>query len=128
MKQTTNDWFLAAEDDLLSAIKLANEDRLSNVAAFHCQQCLEKAMKGVIEEKNLPMLKSHDLIRLSTMAEVKLDEQEIKILAIINEVYIDSRYPGDFGLMPNGKPTQKEITQFIQFTENLYTRFIQSIT
>jgi hypothetical protein len=24
---------------------------------------------------------------------------------MINEVYIDSRYPGDLGLLPHGKPT-----------------------
>jgi len=28
MKQTTNDWLTAAEDDLLAAKKLAGEDRL----------------------------------------------------------------------------------------------------
>jgi HEPN domain-containing protein len=34
----TKDWLTAAEDDLLAAKKLAGEDRLTNVVAFHCQQ------------------------------------------------------------------------------------------
>ena len=31
MKQTTKEWFIAAEDDLLAAKKLGDEDRLTNV-------------------------------------------------------------------------------------------------
>jgi len=41
MKKITKDWFLAAEDDLLSAKKLMSEVRLTNIVAFHCQQCIE---------------------------------------------------------------------------------------
>lgn len=48
MKPTTKDWLTAAEDDLLAAKKLAGETRLSNVSAFHCQQCLEKCFKAII--------------------------------------------------------------------------------
>jgi len=59
MKQTTNDWFIAAEDDLFAAKKLATEDRLTNVVSFHCQQCLEKCFKAIIEEKGLTPLNVH---------------------------------------------------------------------
>jgi len=51
MKQTTRDWLIAAEDDLLAGRKLAGEDRLTNVVVFHCQKCLEKCFKAVIEEQ-----------------------------------------------------------------------------
>ena len=68
MKQTTKDWLLAAEDDLLSAKKLVSEERLTNIVAFHCQQCLEKCFKSIIEEKNLALIKSHDLLRLCDSA------------------------------------------------------------
>ena len=36
MKLTTNEWLLAAEDDLIAAKKLVDEARLTNVVAFHC--------------------------------------------------------------------------------------------
>ena len=122
MKQTTKDWLTAAEDDLLAAKKLASEDRLTNVVAFHCQQCLEKCFKAVIEEQGKPSIKSHDLLRLQLNANIKLAETETILLAIINEVYIDARYPGDLGLLPHGKPTIAEIEAFILFCDTIFTR------
>lgn len=124
MKETTKDWFTAAEDDLLSAKKLISEERLTNIVAFHCQQCIEKSLKGIIEEKNQPSVKSHDLLRLRDIAGIEFSEQETFYLETINEVYIDARYPTDLGLMPNGKPTTEEAENFISFTENLFNKLI----
>ena len=125
MKQTTKEWLLAAEDDLFSAKKLVTEERLTNIVAFHCQQCIEKLVKSVIEEKNLPSLKSHDLLRLFARAEISLDEKDMLVLAVINEVYIDARYPGDMGLLPQGKPTIEEAQSFIDFAEKTSTQIKQ---
>jgi HEPN domain-containing protein len=122
MKQTTKDWLFAAEDDLYSAKKLHTEERLTNIVAFHCQQCLEKSFKAIIEEQNDPPLKSHDLLRLCDKINIQLTEQEMNLLAIINEVYIDARYPGDMGLLPQGKPTIDEAINFIKFSENIFRR------
>ncbi|MBW8334228.1 MAG: HEPN domain-containing protein [Prolixibacteraceae bacterium] len=127
MKQTTKDWFIAAEDDLLAAKKLGDEDRLTNVVAFHCQQCLEKCFKAIIEEQGMPSIKSHDLLRLQLNARIQLSEPEIILLTIINEVYIDARYPGDLGLLPHGKPTKAEVKTFIEFCESLFKKVLLQI-
>ena len=120
MKQTTNDWFTAAEDDLLAAKTLVCDSRLTHLAAFHCQQCLEKSFKAVIEENEKPAIKSHDLFRLQFAASIQLSDNALNLLGIINEVYIDGRYPGDLGLLPQGKPTISEIETFIQFCDEIY--------
>jgi len=122
MKQTTKDWFIAAEDDLLAAKKLTEEDRLTNVVSFHCQQCLEKCFKAVIEEQDKATIKSHDLLRLQLTAGIKLSDQETILISTINEVYIDARYPGDMGLMPHGKPTIAEVKNFIHLCETLLSK------
>ena len=122
MRQTTKDWLSLAEDDLLAAKALAHEDRLSNVVAFHCQQCLEKCFKAIIEEQDKPSMKSHDLLRLQLIANIQLTDSEIILLSMINEVYIDSRYPGDLGLLPKGKPTISEIESFIQLCDNILNK------
>jgi HEPN domain-containing protein len=122
MKQTTKEWLTAAEDDLLAAKKLLGEDRLTNVVAFHCQQCLEKCFKAVIEEQGKPSIKSHDLIRLQLNADIQTSESETNLIEIINEVYIDARYPGDLGLLPHGKPTTVEVESFIAFCELFFER------
>ena len=127
MKQTTKEWLSAAEDDLYSARKLVDAERLTNIVAFHCQQCLEKGLKALIEEKSGISIKSHDLLRLKDMTKLSLSDNEVIILATINEVYIDSRYPGDLGLMPHGKPTISEAEGFIKFSEITLGRIKQII-
>ena len=122
MKQTTKDWLSLAEDDLLAAKALSHEYRLTNLVAFHCQQCIEKCFKALIEEQDKLSMKSHDLLRLQLIANIPLSDSEKILLSMINEVYIDSRYPGDLGLLPQGKPTISEIEAFIQFCENFYNR------
>jgi HEPN domain-containing protein len=122
MKQTTKNWITLAEDDLLAAKTLAEEDRLTNLVSFHCQQCLEKCFKAIIEEQDKPSIKSHDLLRLQFNADIKLSDSETILLSTINEVYIDSRYPGELGLLPNGKPTISEADSFIQFCDNILYR------
>jgi HEPN domain-containing protein len=119
MKQATKDWLIIAEDDLLAVKMLAHEDRLSNLVSFHCQQCIEKCFKALIEERDKPSIKSLDLLRLKLVADFQLTDAETALLSILNEVYIDARYPGDLGLLPNGKPTISEIDTFIQYCETL---------
>jgi HEPN domain-containing protein len=122
MKQTTKDWLTVAEDDLLAAKTLASEDRLTNLVSFHCQQCLEKCFKAMIDEQDKPSIKSHDLLRLQLIANIQLSASETTLLSIINETYIDARYPGDLGLLPHGKPTISDIEPFIQLCDTLFNR------
>jgi len=49
------------------------------------------------------------------------------LLGIINEVYIDARYPGDLGLLPHGKPTVSEIEDFMNFRETILNRIKHQI-
>lgn len=127
MKQTTKDWLKAAEDDLLAAKTLIHDARLTNIAAFHCQQFIEKSFKAVIEELEKPSFKSHDLFRLQLAANIQLSDDELNILGIINEVYIEARYPGDLGLLPHGKPLVSEIESFIQFCDRIYAMLKQQL-
>ncbi len=122
MKQTTKDWLTLAGDDLLAAKKLAGDVRLTNQVSFHCQQCLEKCFKAVIEEQDMPLVRSHDLLRLQFLANIQLSGSETTLLSMINETYIDARYPGDLGLLPHGKPTISEIEPFIQLCETVFNR------
>ncbi len=127
MKQITKDWLALAWEDLHAAKTLAKEEGITNIAAFHCQQCLEKSLKALIEVQNQPSVKSHDLTRLLMFAKIQLSEEELHLLSILNEIYIDSRYPGDLGILPSGKPTHPELESFIQFTEYLFKKIKKEI-
>ena len=38
----------------------------------------------------------------------------------INELYIDSRYPTDLGILPEGKPSTQNARDFFCFAQKLY--------
>jgi len=42
------------------------------------------------------------------------------LLSAFDDLYIDSRYPGNFGLMPYGKPTLKDAQEFYEFASDIY--------
>src|SRR5438105_13297296 len=61
MKKTTREWVKKAEQDYV----LAKQGSRSKVpvhdgVCFHCQQCAEKYLKGLMEELGLAVPKTHD--------------------------------------------------------------------
>jgi HEPN domain-containing protein len=128
MKKITKEWFKAANDDLEVIKKIIELEHLTHIVAFHAQQCVEKCFKGVIEEHGLELLKTHDLERLLEIVEgcIHLDV-DLDILQTLDKLYIDSRYPGDLGLLPEGKPTLADAQQFYEFARDIYNRVKQSL-
>jgi HEPN domain-containing protein len=47
-----------------------------------------------------------------------IDEEK---LTIINEAYIESRYPGELGLLPDGIPTDEQAKVFIEYAKEIKT-------
>ncbi len=91
------DWINAGYDDLRAAQILSTDDTLNNAAAFHCQQCVEKALKGFILFKTHRTVDGHNLTWLCRRA-VELDkdfEQWLDESARLNRYYIETRYPTD---------------------------------
>jgi HEPN domain-containing protein len=43
------------------------------------------------------------------------------MLDTLNLLYIESRYPNDIGLLPNGKPTIDEAVTFLNFSKEIYS-------
>ena len=109
MKQSTREWLNAAGDDLITIENLLDNPILTNVIAFHAQQAIEKSLKAIIEENGVVFIKTHNLqsLFLKIEAIIPFDINE-RIISELDRLYLDSRYPGDFGLMPYGKPTLEE--------------------
>jgi len=49
-----------------------------------------------------------------------LNEENLEILLTINELYIDSRYPVDLGLLPDGKPSLDDAKRFYEFAVDIF--------
>ena len=62
------DWLFHANLDFLAAKNLIKDTRCYNSAAFHCQQCIEKALKGYLLFKKHKLYDGHNLTWLCKQA------------------------------------------------------------
>jgi HEPN domain-containing protein len=123
MKKQVEDWILLAEKDFSAAEVIIKDDNLlTNIVVFHCQQTIEKYFKAYLIENDVQLIKTHDLIKLNGLIrEIKdLGIDEKKLIGI-NEVYIESRYPGELGLLPDGMPTAEQTKEFIEYAREIKT-------
>ena len=131
MKKSTKGWINFASNDLKAAkLILDNNDEILNLALFHCQQCLEKIIKAVLENYNLRIPKVHSLEKLYAelpdefKKSVEIDEEFINL---IDDIYISSRYPIDLGLLPTGNASKKDALVLYQKTEVLMNTILEKI-
>lgn len=62
MKKITGDWLEAARDDLLIIREIISNPQLTNMVAFHSQQCIEKCLKTILEEFENKVPRIHNLV------------------------------------------------------------------
>ena len=55
------DWLFHANLDFLAAKNLIKDTRCYSLASFHCQQCIEKALKGYLLFKKHKLYDGHNL-------------------------------------------------------------------
>jgi HEPN domain-containing protein len=113
MKKITKDWLNSAECDLVLIGEIISHENLTHLSAFHAQQSIEKSYKAIIEEFELGFIKTHSLEMLNSRVGDKISmDVNINLLILLDQLYIDARYPGEMGLLPNGKPTVSEAQEF----------------
>ena len=115
-------WFEFAKRDLIAAQELLENEFLSNIVIFHCQQCIEKSLKALLEHLNIIHPKVHGINKLITLIpeniRVKLSINQDQV-NLIDDVYIDTRYPANFGLLPSGFPSKKQAKKLFEIAEKL---------
>lgn len=91
-------WLVKAGDDLRAAeIDLAASPPLSGDALFHCQQAVEKVLKGFLTLHDRPFRKTHDLDELAAECEI-VDGTLTEVLDQARDLTPFAwrfRYPGD---------------------------------
>lgn len=94
------DWIIHANLDYLSAKCLSDDERLYTAAAFHCQQCIEKALKSYLLFVKGRLFDGHNLTWLCKQAALCDNEfrKWIPKSAALNRYYIETRYPADIPL------------------------------
>ena len=121
MKRASDQWLESAELDLGSIGQIIPREDLTPIAAFHSQQCVEKCFKAVLEEYSEKVPKEHSTLKLyGLVRELIPIKADMEILTDLDGLYIESRYPGELGLLPNGKPTLADAQEFYNFAQNVY--------
>ena len=118
-KKMALQWLESAFYDILVIEEILYNEQLTHIAAFHAQQAVEKSCKAILEYNGKPVPKKHDLLQLKHfIPELVINDEDI--LDSLNRLYIEGRYPGDFGLLPDGKPTLSDAKEFYSFAKNIY--------
>ena len=95
MKRITETWLIRAGEDLETMRILQGRPDLTGVVAFHAQQCVEKCLKAVAEERIGNVSRVHDLRRLwEAVADQFQERLDLELLREMTDIYTDSRYPG----------------------------------
>jgi HEPN domain-containing protein len=117
-------WLTKARRDLLSAKRLARgSEPYLDTAIYHCQQCIEKAIKGWLVFHDQSFEKTHDLRFLATLAsntEPKFTEW-FGVAEQVTPYATAYRYPGE-----TLEPTQDEFQQAFKASGQFYD-FVCSI-
>ena len=123
MKAITQSWLNYAEIDLQTCKKLLDDEFLTNSVAFHSQQTVEKCFKSIFEENNLKIPRIHNLLRLynkiTQFIDFIVDEDKLEIT---DQVYTEIRYPGDSGMLPEGKPSIEEAKELYNFAYYIFQK------
>jgi HEPN domain-containing protein len=120
MKAATREWLKAACDDLAVIDRIIPDENLSHIVAFHAQQAVEKLLKAIIEEREIEIPKIHKLKTLFSIADINLSQEDNEIVQLLDSLYIEARYPGELGLLPNGKPSIEDAQRFSDFAKERY--------
>lgn len=123
MRFLTQEWLKAANDDVIVLNEIVDNPAVTNLTAFHCQQCIEKCFKAVLEEHALRVSKIHSLVTLhEEVNKVYSFDFDEDVLDKLDKLYIDARYPSELGLLPHGKPTIEDAKDFYRFALDIHVK------
>jgi HEPN domain-containing protein len=130
MKKQAEAWVGFAEKDMLTVAEIIGNSNLTNVATFHCQQAIEKYFKAFILENDKPLMKIHNLLTLYGIIKEIIDFGfNEDILATVNDIYLESRYPGEIGLLDDGSmPTIEQANNFFVFAKEVEAKIKNELT
>lgn len=118
----TRAWLRKAKEDFQAAKRLLKPPRaLAGSAAFHCQQAVEKSLKGLLTWHDVPFRKTHDLEEIGEVC-IRLDPslKELADRAVpVTKYAWKFRYPGE----PD-QPSRKEVEAALAIATEVYREIL----
>ena len=120
-------WFANADEDLRGAIALHELDptKYLRLVPYHCQQAVEKSLKGYLSFKKIKFEKKHDIGSLAKLAS-PLDPELEKLLeeaTVLTAFAIQFRYPD----AAQAEPTLEDSIFSIRVAKAIWERFLRLI-
>jgi len=118
------EWIIKAQNDLETAKILHREKGPTDSLCFHCQQAIEKLLKGFLVSENIHFEKIHHLWTLAKQCSTKNKsflklEEDFKTL---DAYYIESRYPSEVVVY-----SREEAKKVLKITQKLSQFIINKI-
>ncbi len=123
MKSSTKQWLEYAARDLKAAELTLEDSYIANISLYHCQQAIEKSLKALLEEESLRVPKIHSVTTLYEKLPLKVKEKlqaDFNNLSIVDDIYLDVRYPAGLGLLPDGFPTAEQAREVFDFCSSIF--------
>jgi len=99
LEEYLKNWLFRANEDISVIQSLAenNIELYTSTICFHCQQAVEKYLKGFLVYNNTDFPKTHDLDFLLSKC-ISIDNKSFTNIGLKNlsEFGVDIRYPDDF--------------------------------
>lgn len=112
-------WLDKALCDLRAARLLLTYGGDTHNIAFHCQQAIEKALKGYLLFRTGKHFDGHNLTYLCRQA-IRLDEdafaEYLDESAALNDLYIETRYPTDLPF----SISELEVRRYLDMAERMF--------
>ncbi len=118
-------WFQIADEDILTAVQLMRyEDPVLRSVCFHCQQAVEKYIKGLIIFLDGDFSYTHDISRL--LEELKGYERELSLDDIdpdqLTTYAVESRYPD-----PESSITLARAKEALAIAQEVRSRIMEKV-
>ncbi len=111
-----NNWFFFADEDLKTA-KAVLREGIYNQVCFHCQQGVEKTLKGFLRSQGRSVPKTHSLDDLVDICSgIDTDFQKIKRACVkLDDYYTSTRYPDVAEeVFPEGLATKQDAKEALE--------------
>ena len=117
-KAIATEWLALAKKNLETAELLLSVDHYTDVIATDIYQTIEKAVKALYAFNNTQIPRIHQIPKLMAYASkhVSFSDIEENDLFIINDYYLNTRYPGPQHLLPS----KEEVTHNLTIENEFY--------
>jgi len=115
-------WLAFAREDLQVA-EILLEAGIHNQVCFHAQQCVEKAMKGILVQNGIVPPRVHSITELLRLLPRSLFADIAEGLVGLDDYYISLRYPDALpGTLPQGLPGRSEAQSALRLAREVLDR------